>query len=192
MKNTLILTCILMLTVLATNAQKLRGLDKSPMDMAYYPDNFAHDRKFSPKAEWNDKALARVTYSRPNKKDREVFGKLIPYGKMWRVGANEATEIKFFNDVTIQGKKVKAGTYSFYAIPNETEWTIILNTDLDQWGEYSYKEAMDVARLKVPVKKGEEVVENLTIQFKQANDKLNEAVMMIAWDKTMAELPISF
>jgi hypothetical protein len=178
MKNTLILTCILMLTVLGANAQKLRGLDKSPMDMAYYPDNFAHDR--------------RVTYSRPNKKDREVFGKLIPYGKMWRVGANEATEIKFFNDVTIQGKKVKAGTYSLYAIPTEIEWTVILNTDLDQWGEYSYKEAMDVARFKLPVKKGDEIVENLTIQFKQANEKLNEAIMMIAWDKTMVELPISF
>jgi hypothetical protein len=192
MKNTLILTCILMLIVFGTNAQKLRGLDKSPMDMAYYPDNFAHDRKFSPKPEWNDKALARVTYSRPNKKDREVFGKLIPYGKMWRVGANEATEIKFFNDVTIQGKKVKAGTYSLYAVPNEIEWTVILNSDLDQWGEYSYKESMDVARFKAPVKKGEDVVENLTIQFKQANDKLSEAIMMIAWDKTMVELPISF
>ena len=181
-----------MLTILEVNAQKLRGLDKSSMDMAYYPDNFAHDRKFSPKPEWNDKALARVTYSRPNKKDREVFGKLIPYGKLWRVGANEATEIKFFNDVTIQGKKIKAGVYSLYAIPNEMDWTIILNTDLDQWGEYSYKEIMDAARFKVPIKKGEEVVENLTIQFMQANDKLNEAVMMIAWDKTMAELPISF
>ena len=181
-----------MLTISGANAQKLRGLDKSPMDMAYYPDNFAHDRKFSPKPEWNDKALARVTYSRPNKKDREVFGKLIPYGKMWRVGANEVTEIKFFNDVTLQGKKVKAGTYSLYAIPTEIEWTIVLNTDLDQWGEYSYKEAMDVARFKAPVKKSEEVVENLTIQFKQANDKLNEAIMMMAWDKTMIELPISF
>jgi hypothetical protein len=192
MKNTLILSCILMLTILGANAQKLRGLDKSPMDMAYYPDNFAHDRKFSPKPEWKDKALARITYSRPNKKDREVFGKLIPYGKMWRVGANEATEIKFFNDVTIQGKKVKAGTYSLYAIPTETEWTIILNTDLDQWGEYSYKESMDVVRFKAPVKNLDEVVENLTIQFKQANDKLNEAIMMVAWDKTMLELPISF
>lgn len=192
MKNTLILTGILMLTVLGANAQKLRGLDKSPMDMAYYPDNFAHDRKFSPKPEWKDKALARITYSRPNKKDREVFGKLIPYGKMWRVGANEATEIKFFNDVMIQGKKVKAGTYSLYAIPTETEWTIILNTDLDQWGEYSYKEGMDVARFKASVKNLDEVVENLTIQFKQANDKLNEAIMMVAWDKTVVELPISF
>ncbi|MVM37103.1 DUF2911 domain-containing protein [Spirosoma sp. HMF3257] len=186
-----VLACLLLCFTSITQAQKLRGLDKSPMDMAYYPDDFAHDRKFAP-AKVGDKGFARVTYSRPAKNGREIFGKLIPYGKVWRVGANEATEVKFFTDATIQGKKIKAGVYSFYAIPNETEWTLIFNSDLDQWGAYSYKEGLDVLRLTAPVKKTEEPVENLTIQFKKAGDKVNESIMMIAWDNTLVEVPVSF
>jgi len=161
------------------------------MDMAYYPDDFAHDRKFAP-AKVGDKVFARVTYSRPAKKDRETFGKLIPYGKVWRVGANEATEFKLFTDATIQGKKLKAGVYSFYAIPTETEWTLIFNTDLDQWGAYSYNEKLDVLRVTVPVKKADEPVENLSIQFKKANDNVKDSILMIAWDKALVEVPITF
>ncbi|GAB3700064.1 hypothetical protein GCM10027592_26740 [Spirosoma flavus] len=186
-----VLVYLFISVTLSAEAQKLRGLDKSPMDMAYYPDDFAHDRKFAP-AKVGDKVYARVTYSRPAKKDREIFGKLIPYGKVWRVGANEATEIKFFTDATIQGKKIKAGVYSFYAIPNETEWTLIFSTDLDQWGAYSYKQDLDVLRVNVPVKKTEEPVENLSIQFKKAGDNVNESVMMIAWDTTLVEVPVTF
>ena len=161
------------------------------MDMAYYPDDFAHDRKFAP-AKVGDKVYARVTYSRPAKNSREVFGKLIPYGKVWRVGANEATEIKFFTDATIQGKKIKAGVYSLYAIPTETEWTLIFSTDLDQWGAYSYKQDLDVLRVTVPVKKTEEPIENLSIQFKKAGDIMNESILMIAWDTTLVEVPVTF
>ncbi|SFB99071.1 DUF2911 domain-containing protein [Spirosoma endophyticum] len=191
MKISALLTTLLVCFTLATNAQKLRDIDKSPMDMAYYPDDFAHDRKFAP-AKVGDKVFARVTYSRPAKKDRETFGKLIPYGKVWRVGANEATEVKFFTDATVQGKKIKAGVYSFYAIPNENEWTLIFNTDLDQWGAYSYNEKLDVLRVTVPVKKAEESVENLSIQFKKANYNVKDSVMMIAWDKALVEVPVTF
>ncbi|GAB4038957.1 DUF2911 domain-containing protein [Spirosoma jeollabukense] len=192
MKISALLTSLLVCFTLATNAQKLRDIDKSPMDMAYYPDDFAHDRKFAP-AKVGDKVFARVTYSRPAKKDRETFGKLIPYGKVWRVGANEATEFKLFTDATIQGKKLKAGVYSFYAIPNENEWTLIFNTDLDQWGAYSYNEKLDVLRVTVPVKKAEEPVENLSIQFKKASDNdVKNAIMMIAWDKALVEVPFTF
>ncbi len=192
MKITLLIACLCCATLFTANAQKLRGLDKSPMDMAYYPDNFAHDRKFSPKPEWNDKALARVTYSRPYKKEREVFGKTLPFGKIWRAGANEATEVKFYTDVMFQQKKVKAGVYSLYVIPNESEWTIILNTDLDQWGEYNYKQENDVLRVNVPVKPTTDVIENFTIQFRQTATNLKEATMTLAWDKTMAEVAITF
>ncbi|WP_460948722.1 DUF2911 domain-containing protein [Spirosoma daeguense] len=191
MKYIGIVACLLLCFAGTADAQKLRGLDKSPMDMAYYPDDFAHDRKFAP-AKVGDKVYARVTYSRPAKKDREIFGKLIPYGKVWRVGANEATEIKFFTDATVQGKKIKAGIYSFYAIPNETEWTLIFNTDLDQWGAYSYKQDLDVLRVNVPVKRSDEPVENLSIQFKKSGDKMNEAVMIIGWDNTLVETPVTF
>ncbi|WP_461128798.1 DUF2911 domain-containing protein [Spirosoma aerophilum] len=186
-----LLPCLLICVASLTQAQKLRGLDKSPMDMAYYPDDFAHDRKFAP-AKVGNKVFARVTYSRPAKKEREVFGKLIPYDKVWRVGANEATEVKFFTDAVIQGKKIKAGVYSFYVIPKENEWTLVLNTDLDQWGAYNYKPELDVLRINAPVKKTDELVENLSIQFRKAGDKVLESVLMIAWDNVLVETPVTF
>ncbi len=191
MKKLFLIICLTGLFVEA-NAQKLRGTDKSPMDMAYYPDNFAHDRKFAPKLIGDMPAIVRVTYSRPAKKEREIFGtKIVPYGEVWRLGANESTEIKFYQDVTIQGKKVKAGTYSLFAIPTATEWTIILNKDLDFWGAYSYNKDNDVLRVSVPTKKTEEVVENFSIQcVRGSNDK--ETTMKMAWDTTLVEVPISF
>lgn len=192
MKKTLLLLFLFSLIIIEVQAQKLRGTDKSPMDMAYYPDNFAHDRKFAPKLIGDMPAIVRVTYSRPAKKEREVFGtKIVPYGEVWRLGANESAEIKFYQDVTIQGKKVNAGTYSLFAIPTATEWTIILNKDLDFWGAYSYNKENDVLRVSVPTKKTDELVENFSIQcIKGSNDK--EITMKMAWDMTLIEVPISF
>lgn len=192
MNKIILFACIFALLIVEANAQKMRGIDKSPMDMAYYPDNFAHDRKFAPKLIGDMPAIVRVTYSRPAKKDREVFGtKIVPYGEVWRLGANESTEIKFYQDVTIQGKKVKAGTYSLFAIPTATEWTIILNKDLDFWGAYSYNKDNDVLRVNVPTKKTDEVIENFSIQCVKGNtDK--ETIMKMAWDTTLVEVPISF
>lgn len=183
MKKVILLSSMLLIGTFCANAQTFRGLDKTPMDKAFYPDNFSHDRK------GDDKALIRVTYSRPAKMNREVMGKLVPYGKVWRVGADEATEIKFYQDATIQGQKVKAGTYSLFAIPGESEWAIILNKDLDYWGAYSYKEANDVLRVKVPVKKTSEPVENFSIQFAKSGDG---AVMKFGWENTLVETPITF
>jgi hypothetical protein len=171
-------------------AQKMDGLDKSPMDMAYYPDNFAHDRKFAPKLIGDMPAIVRVTYSRPAKNGRELFGKLIKYNEVWRAGANESAEIKFYRDVTIQGKMVKAGTYSLFIIPTATEWSIIINSDLDYWGAYSYNLEHDVTRVTVPVKQTKEVVENFSVKFRKESDQ--STVMMMAWDTTLVEVPISF
>src|SRR5260221_13889763 len=84
-----------------------------------------------------------VTYGRPYKKGREIFGKLEPYGKVYRCGADEATTISFAKDGTFAGKPVKAGTYSFFVIPNETKWTVILNSKLGQWGAYDYSKNKD-------------------------------------------------
>ncbi len=187
-----ILFCFLVCSTLQLSAQKFPGLDKSPMDVSYYPHDFAHDRKFAP-----DKiggadvaAVVRVIYSRPAKKEREVFGKLIPYGKVWRLGANEATEIKFYQDVIFGGKPVKAGSYALFAIPDQGEWTIVLNSELDHWGAYSYKESLDVLRVKALVKTTTDVVENLAIAFEKADAKA--ATMRIAWDKTMVEVPVEW
>lgn len=182
MKKIFSLLVILVGLSTAIHAQKVINLDKSPMDRAYYPVNFAHDRKAG------DKAVARVFYSRPAKKEREIFGKLVPFDKVWRAGANESTEIKFYQDVTIGGKKLSAGTYSLFAIPNEKEWTIIFNSDLDYWGAYSYNEKSDVLRAAATVKKAEGVHENFTIEFVKGGD--DEAILQLVWDTTLVELPI--
>lgn len=169
---------------LAGHTQTFRDVDKSPMDAAYFPDNFAHDRK------GDEKALVRVIYSRPARNNREVFGKLVPYGKVWRTGANESTEIKFYQDATIQGKKVKAGTYSLFTIPGENEWTIILNSDLDYWGAYKYKAENDVLRVTVPAQKATDVIEHFAIQFAKGTN--SDAVMRLGWDTARVEVPLSF
>lgn len=185
---------LLFLVLGGVSAQTFRGLDKSPMDMAYYPDDYAHDRKFAPAKIGTDKAMIRVTYNRPAKNGREIFGKLIPYGKVWRAGANEAPEIKFYQDVTIGGKKIPAGNYALLTIPAENEWTIILSSDVDQWGAYSYNDALDVARVTVPVQKSGSVIENFSIQFARKEAKTRDdgpVIMYMGWDSVMVAVPIS-
>jgi hypothetical protein len=184
MKYSLLTALFVLSASLVSIGQELPELDKSPMDMAYFPDNFAHDRKPG------EKPVARVIYSRPHKSGREVFGKLIPYGKVWRTGANEATEIKFYQDVLLGEKKVKAGTYSLFSIPAEKEWTLILNADLDYWGAYSYDAKKDVVRVRAPVTQSPERVENFTIHFVDKGAK--KAAVRLAWDNTSVEVPISF
>ena len=131
---------------------------------------------------------ATVTYGRPYKKDRDIFGGLEQYGKVWRVGADEATTITFNSDVKFGGKEVKAGTYTLFAIPNEKEWTLILNGQGGQWGAYDYDKHKDkdVAKINVPVKKLDKAVEQLTISFAADN------TMNIAWDKTQVAVPLNF
>jgi hypothetical protein len=184
MKQVLIAAAFLITCCGQLAAQKFAALDKSHMDMAYFPNNFAHDRK------GDDKAIIRVTYSRPAKNGREIAGKLVPYGKAWRAGANEASEIKFYQDVQLAGKPVKAGTYGLFAVPGEKEWTIILSKDLDYWGAYSYKEANDVLRVTAPVSATSAPVENFTIQFDKKGDQ--DGVMMLAWDQTLVTVPFKY
>jgi hypothetical protein len=184
MKKIILPITIAMLTACVVQAQNFRKVDKSPLDYAYLPDHFAHDRKDG------EKAIARVTYSRPFKNDREVFGKLVPYGKVWRTGANENTEIKFYQDVEFGGKQVKAGTYTLFSIPNEKEWTIILNSDLDYWGAYKYNEKNDVVRVTAPVVTLNEPLENFSVQFEGKGS--NQAILKLGWDKTVAEVPLKY
>src|SRR5882757_4866215 len=128
-----------------------------------------------------------VTYGRPYKKGREIFGKLEPYGKVYRVGADEATTITFAKDGTFGGKPVKAGTYTLFAIPNEKEWTVILNSQLGQWGAFKYDQYKDkdVLQVTVPVKMLSAPVEQLTIAAPGKD-------LTITWDKTQVAVPVSF
>ncbi len=175
---------LILCTCIAVNAQSFRKIDKSPLDVAYLPDNFAHDRKDG------EKAIIKVYYSRPQKKDRKIFGAKVPYGKVWRTGANEAAQFKAYQDITIGGKKLEAGTYSLFTIPGEKEWTIIINSDLDYWGAYSYQEKNDVLRVKVQAGSNSKVVEAFSIQMEDKGS--NSAVMRLAWDKTIVEIPVDY
>ena len=129
-----------------------------------------------------------VTYGRPSKNGREIFGSLEKYDKIWRLGADEATTITFTKDVTFGDEKVKAGTYAMFAIPEENKWTIILNGEPKQWGAFSYEKNKDkdVAKIKVPVKKLDNAVEQFTIRFNGENE------MVMEWDKTQVMVPVTF
>jgi len=128
-----------------------------------------------------------VSYGRPYKKGRDIFGGLEPYGKVWRAGADEATEVTFDKDGTFGGKKIAAGTYTLFAIPNKTEWTIILNSKLGQWGAYGYEKVkeQDVLKTTVPVKNLDNVVEQFTIT-------VTDNHLTLQWDKTSAIVPMEF
>lgn len=127
-----------------------------------------------------------VTYHRPGVKGREIWGSLVPYDKLWRAGANEATTVNFSDDVTIAGKQVKAGMYAFFVIPRQGEWTVILNSQAKQWGAYSYDSTKDVLRFSVkPETSANE--ERLSYSF---TDLTGSSVkLVLRWEKIL--LPIT-
>ena len=170
---------------ITASAQELKfpGLDPSPVDLAYFPARATQMAKKGAESA----ALIKVTYARPAKKGREIFGALEKFGAVYRLGANESTEIKFYKPVVIGGKTIPAGSYSLFAIPNKDNWTVIINKDIDRWGAYAYDESKDVARVDVPVKPLTETVENLAIVFTGTG---NDAVLNIGWDNTSVALPI--
>lgn len=168
----------------STSEVKFPVADPSPADIVYYPINAA-----KVKADDATKPIVKVIYSRPQKKGRDIFGVLEQYGKVWRFGANESTEIRFFKKVTIGGKKIKAGTYSLFSIPNKDSWTIILNKQTDKWGAFSYDETKDVVRVNVLVKSISKPIEYFSITFTSKTDGIN---LVAGWDKTQIELPINF
>lgn len=131
----------------------------------------------------------KITYSQPHKRDRLIFGELVPYGEVWRTGANEATELTITKDILINKLPLKAGTYSIFTIPEKDAWTIILNGDQGLWGSYNYNTKMDVIRFSVPVQVTPDVYEPFTIMIDQKNDK---AEIILAWDTVQVRIPIQF
>lgn len=160
-------------------------IDISPMDISYFPANYSqrkmtHDISTPP--------IMRVIYSRPHRGGRIIFGNIVKYGERWRLGANEASEIEFFQNVTIQDKKVNAGRYIIYCIPNQDKWTIILNNDLDTWG-LKIDSTKDLMQFDIPIKKTSADFEYFTMVFQPIT---NGAELVMAWDDTEARLPINF
>jgi hypothetical protein len=161
------------------------GLDKSPMDMSYYPVDYP---KLKMAGNLTEPLIARVIYSRPQKNNRIVFGNLVKYGSVWRLGANEASEIEFFKDVTINDKKVSKGRYVIYCIPQESNWTLVLNNDLYTWG-LKIDSTKDEYKFNIPVAKTRFPYELFTMEFEKAGKGMR---LNMEWDSAKASLPINW
>ncbi|MCW5518037.1 DUF2911 domain-containing protein [Muriicola sp. Z0-33] len=179
MKKLMTLATLALALVFTTNltAQDFGGLDKSPADMAAFPTSYRVSDK-----------MVKITYSRPQLKGRSL-SELAPAGKVWRTGANEAVEITFYKDANLAGTPVKAGTYSLFTIPGDGEWTVILNSKLNQWGAYSYDKSADVARVKASASNDGKSLEAFSIAFKEAD---GGAHMVMGWGTTRVAVPMTF
>lgn len=166
---------LFLLIALLSSAQQSEDIRTSPLAIAaiQYKD-----------------AYFKITYSRPSKGGREIFGKLVPYSQVWRTGANEATEITLTKDMQINGTLLRAGTYSLFTIPEKEKWTIIINKDVGLWGSYNYNPKRDEMRFDVPVTPIQgEVYEQFTIQANQRNEI---ADLLLLWDRLKVTIPIRF
>ena len=156
------------------NAQELLKLRPSPLAISSvrYQDHYV-----------------KITYSQPQKKNRAIFGGLVPFGKVWRTGANEATEITTLKNIVVNDVLLNAGTYSIFTIPEKEKWTIIINSDVGLWGAYNYNDKKDLWRFDVPVQANDKVYDAFTISFDQRNEV---ADLLIMWDNVKVSIPIKF
>jgi hypothetical protein len=140
----------------------------------------------SPKATATGKigeTAVTISYCQPAVKGRKIWGDLVPYGQVWRTGANDATLIEFSNDVMIEGKKLAKGKYAMFTIPTEKDWTIVFNKDVKQWGAYSYKEANDALRVQVNPKKSAALTERMTFA-------VNKSAVDLTWENLMVSFSV--
>jgi hypothetical protein len=131
-----------------------------------------------------------VAYGSPAAKGRKVFGGLVPYGRLWRTGANEATTLTTNGETLIGGHELEAGTYTLFTIPRESEWTIVLNSDNNQWGAYERDPELDVLEIKIPSEQAE-FRENLTFGFEGIDPDGSAGELVIAWETTAVRVPIA-
>lgn len=129
-----------------------------------------------------------ISYSRPSMRGRKIFGELVAFGNVWRTGANSATKIKFGEDVSVGGQAVKAGEYALYTIPGATEWEIILNKGVGNWGNAGYDKADDVARFKIAPKALDKNVQTFTINIGHITYSTCNIELM--WEKTKITIPV--
>lgn len=128
----------------------------------------------------------KIVYSSPRKRDRTIFGGLVPFGEVWRTGANEATEITVTNRVVLGTTQLDAGTYSLFTIPGDDTWTIVVNRNLGQWGAYDYDAAADIARFDVAVQPADKLHEAFTIYVDGGDD----SAIRLVWDATQVTIPV--
>ncbi len=130
----------------------------------------------------------KIVYGQPYKRGRQIFGGLVPFGEVWRTGANEATEITLTRAVRMGGNRVEPGTYALFTIPKENEWTVILNRKLGQWGAFSYDSSFDLLRFNRPSRPTGETVEAMRISFSEVEN--GRTTLTIEWDDRAVDIPI--
>lgn len=168
-----------------------QSVDKSPMDMSYFPEDYPKQKMITPNIA---SPAARVIYSRPQINSRVIFGDstekrnvIQRYGQPWRLGANEATEIEFFNPVSINGKKLAAGRYVMYCIPYPDKWKVIFNTALYSWGLH-IDPRKDIAAVEVPLIQNDRHVEYFTIQLQKSTEGFS---IVMSWGNMRVALPVA-
>ncbi|WP_431137580.1 DUF2911 domain-containing protein [Psychroserpens mesophilus] len=166
----------LMLFSFSTYAQEFSDLDESPMDAASFPSSYKESNK-----------LIKIIYSRPQLKKRSIE-KLVPNGEVWRTGANEAAELTLYKPMKFGQKEIPAGTYTFFIIPGDEEWTAIINQELNVWGSYFYNNKNDIARMMVPVKQSKTYLEAFSIAFEETETGIN---MYLGWGHTIVAVPFT-
>ena len=157
-----------------TNAQNFRGLDKSPLDIIEYPARGGN-------------TIARILYGRPQLKGRDIT-RLVPEGQLWRFGANEATELTLYTPMKVNDKKIDAGSYTMYAIPQNDQITIIINSATHVWGAFSYNKKMDVVRMTVPLRQVTVSLEAFSMAFQKSNTGID---LHFGWGNYRGTLPFS-
>ena len=167
------------------NENPYKIVDISPMDMSYCPDDFPISKMGNTV---NTLPLARVVYSRPHLQGRKLFTNLQKYGEQWRLGANESTELDLYKDAFIQDKKIKAGRYVLYCIPQPDNWTIIINSNIDSWGLHP-DSTKDISHFVIPVKQTSNQLEYYTMIFQKTDAGYD---LLMAWDNLEARLPFKF
>ena len=172
MKKYITSIILLFFVSIYSNSQSFRPLDKSPMDLIEFSSS-------------DGEKAVRVLYSRPQLKGRN-FSSLVPNGKLWRTGANESTEITFYKPASMNNVKIEKGSYTLYTIPNENEWTIIINKATHTWGAYRYNKKDDVLRFNVPTKKSDNLIEALSMVFESSSGGGN---LVLGWSDKIVKIP---
>lgn len=151
----------------------------------------AEEKRASPHAEVTAALAGKkitVSYGRPYMKGRAIFGGLVPWGQVWRTGADEATTFTTESDVVIGGLKVPKGEYALFTIPAEKQWTLVVNKTAKQWGAFKYDSAQDLGRVPMAVTSAAKPVEQFTIELVPAGKQLT---LKLSWDKTVASVAIT-
>jgi hypothetical protein len=172
MKRTAIAT-VLMLCAMVAAAQQDKSRRASPPANAQF--TFADGKKIT------------IDYSRPSVKGRKIYGELVPYGKVWRTGANEATTFVTEKDIDVGGTRVPAGSYTLFSLPTESGWQLIINKQTGQWGTV-YDQAQDLARINMKKESLSGPVEQFTVSFEPSSG--SATVLRLDWENTRASVPI--